>query len=496
MNKRHWISGLAGLLLLIISLWQIQSAGRGISSTTLPGSYPPITILTPGEQAPSGRPVVLVGHGFAASSVVMRGFGLALAHAGYTAVLWDFSGHGANPQPLSFDESGSGLLQDAEMALDQVSASGLLEQGSVAILGHSMGSGVALDFGVQHLETVATIAVSPVPREVSQQLPRSLLMMAGALEPRFAQNAETLLAEAGGPGGDPASGSGRKLIIIPGVEHISILFSPTAHHSAVEWLDAVFGVQPGAAPYSDRRIFWYLSGIVAVLLLSWASAPLVTDLAGTRKAADKGATPRPLWRRLGALLAGVGGACLLLWVAGAAGLQLDDVFGLLIGGFILLWLAAAGVIAVLLQGRFPARFSRQQVISGLVIFAFLWLGVGLLGQMVWLHWLLIPARLVLWLLGSLLLLPWFLAVGEASIRATGLARAGWWLAHSALLVGGLLLALSINPALGFLILILPLLPALVALHALAAAPYQGSWAFALSGAMFLSWTILAVFPRV
>jgi pimeloyl-ACP methyl ester carboxylesterase len=426
----------------------------------------------------------------------MRGFGLALAHAGYTAVLWDFSGHGANPQPLPADQSGSGLLQDAEMVLEQVQENGLLEQGGVAILGHSMGSGVALDFGVQHPETAATIAVSPVSREVSPQLPRSLLLMAGALEPRFAQNAETLLAEAGGPGGDPASGSGRKLIIIPGVEHISILFSPNAHHSAVEWLDAAFGVQPGAAPYSDRRIFWYLGGIIAVLLLSWSLAPLVTGLAGSSQAAEKVRTPRPLWQRLGALLAGVGAACLLLWVAGAAGLQLDDVFGLLIGGFILLWLAAAGVIAVLLQGGFPARLNRQQMISGVVVFAFLWLGVGLLGQMVWLHWLLIPARLVLWLLGSLLLLPWFLAVGEAAVRATGFARAGWWLAHSALLVGGLLLALSINPALGFLILILPLLPVLLALHALAAAPYRGSWAFTLSGAMFLSWTILAVFPLV
>ena len=121
-------------------------------------------------------------------------------------------------------------------------------------------------------------------------------------------------------------------------------------------------------------------------------------------------------------------------------------------------------------------------------------GVGLLGQLVWLPWLLIPRRRLLWPLGVLLLLPWFLAAGETARGAGATGRLGWWLGHSAVLAGGLLLTLRLSPELGFLILILPLLPIVFGLHALAAAPHRGSWPFALSGALFTSWLFLVVFP--
>jgi hypothetical protein len=43
-------------------------------------------------------------------------------------------------------------------------------------------------------------------------------------------------------------------------------------------------------------------------------------------------------------------------------------------------------------------------------------------------------------------------------------------------------------------LLLPLVPAILALHALAAISYRNRWPVALSGALFVSWVILAVFP--
>jgi hypothetical protein len=68
------------------------------------------------------------------------------------------------------------------------------------------------------------------------------------------------------------------------------------------------------------------------------------------------------------------------------------------------------------------------------------------------------------------------------------------LAQSAILVAALTLALQLSPEMGFLILILPLFPIILGLHTLAAAPYRGSWPFALSGALFVGWLLLAVFP--
>ena len=44
-----------------------------------------------------------MAHGFAGSRQLMLGYGYTLAQAGYAILLWDFAGHGANPQPLTPD---------------------------------------------------------------------------------------------------------------------------------------------------------------------------------------------------------------------------------------------------------------------------------------------------------------------------------------------------------------------------------------------------------
>jgi dienelactone hydrolase len=486
--------GIFGLLLVLLSVWRLAAATRGLEITNIKSTAPPLTIIAPKDGEASSRPQVLVGHGIAGSSVIMRGFALSLAHAGYTAVLWDFDGHGTNPQPLASDMRSEALLANAEAALAAAQERGFGEPGreplgpGSAILGHSMGSGVALLFGRKRPETAATIAVSPVGQPVTPDLPRNLLLMAGTLEAAFMRNAEERLAEAGGAGGDPAAGTARKLIAVPGVEHISILFSPTAHAAAREWLDSTFGPQPGAQDYTDRRILWYGLGLIGTLLAAIAVAPLATEPVPASVA------KRPSWRRLGALAGGALGATLILWLAGTAGLGLRTLLGLQVGGYLLLWFGVAGILGLLLLWSRPSPQSRRAVLGGLLAFAALWLGVGLLGQLVWLPWLLIPRRLVLWPLGALLMLPWFLAAGEVS-QGKGIAgRAGWWLAQSAILVAALILALQLSPEMGFLLLILPLFPIILGFHTLAAAPYRGSWPFALSGALFVSWLLLAVFP--
>jgi len=487
MRKRHWAMAALGLLLVALSIWQLSAAAQGLKIATLRSTDPPLTLIAPAEGSPAGRPLVLIGHGFAGSAAIMRGFAYTLAHAGYAVVLWDFNGHGANPRPLAGFEGGP-LLANAENALAAATARGFGDPHRVAILGHSMGSGVALTFGQEHPETMATIAVSPVNQQVTPDLPHNLLLMAGSLEPQFLHTAEQLLAEAGGQGGDPAAGTGRKLVAVPGVEHISILFSPTAHAAARDWLDTIFGSQPGAQPYTDRRIWWYVVGLLGALLLGAGVAPLVAAPRSER------AVHRPLWRRLAALAGGALGATLILWLASLSGLTLTASLGLLIGGYLLIWFGLAGLFSLLLLWpRFYVP-PRRQVFGGLLAFAVLWLGVGLLGQSAWLAWILIPKRLLLWPLGALLLLPWFLAAGETVARAGAIARIGWWLAHSLIVAGSLFLTLQLMPDLFFLVLILPLFPAILGLHALAAAPHRESWPFALSGALFTSWLLLAVFP--
>jgi hypothetical protein len=68
--------------------------------------------------------------------------------------------------------------------------------------------------------------------------------------------------------------------------------------------------------------------------------------------------------------------------------------------------------------------------------------------------------------------------------------------HTVVLGVGFVLALWLVPELFVLILILPVLPVVSGLLELATARLRGSWPFAISGALFMSWVLLAVFPIV
>jgi len=120
--------------------------------------------------------------------------------------------------------------------------------------------------------------------------------------------------------------------------------------------------------------------------------------------------------------------------------------------------------------------------------------LGFLGNYVWLPWIMISKRLILWPLGVLLCLPWFMAIALTALPTTWWGRILWWLAYTLVLLGGLFLALRLNPELGFLILILPFFPVVLGLHALMAGPYRWRVSFALGGALFIGWLVLAVFP--
>lgn len=488
MNKKNVALFGLGFILVMISIWQISIAQKGLEVLNLHTTNPPVTIIIPSNAAPASRPTILIAHGFAGSSVLMRGFALTLAHAGYTTVSWDFEGHAGNPNPFSLTSESNHLLQNAESALAEADTSGLIDTQHIANLGHSMGSGVALSYGITHPDTYATIAISPVNQAVSPTLPHNLLLMAGSLESQFVTNAEQLLAMAGGQSGDLTSGTARKLVIVPNVEHISILFSPAAHSAARSWLDGTFGPQPGASNYTDRRILWFGLGIVGFIFLSKASL-------NTLPVTIQEKFPiTPKWLRLIALLGGSIAATCILWLVSLSGVKISQLLGLVVGGYILIWYGVAGVISLLIFRPRIYKPTARELIKGLVAFAALWLGVGLLGNFVWLPWLLIPSRLWLWIPGSIIVFPWFFAVGEIAKQANKVGQIGWWLVQVIVVIGGLYLALTINSELGFIFIILPLVPIMLGLHMLTVSPKHGSWVYAISGAMFTAWLLLAVFP--
>jgi dienelactone hydrolase len=487
MKKLRSFLGFTGVLMFLASLLLTGAAQKGLRlvSTTVDGT-PMIFILPENGQA-FNRPFVMVAHGFAGSAQLMKGFGFTLAHAGYTVALWDFNGHAANPQPFGTLQETNDLQDNAEAVLYEAERRDLVQAGRWAVVGHSMGSGVAMTFGQDFPETKATIAVSPVSTQVTPALPHNLLLMAGSLEPNFVENARARLAEAGGSGGSLQDGSARALIIIPNVEHISILFSPTAHAAAREWLDATFGVQPGAQDYTDRRILWLALGVLGAVIAGAAWIPAVP--------APVNVSTRSAWHRLLALVGGALCGTLTLWLLEKVGFTFDSLFGLLVGGYLVLWFCFSGLFALWFMGTL-SRSTVKAWISGLLVFGVLWVGLGLLSQWVWLPWLLISKRLLLWLPSVLLVFPWFLAVGQASSPAKAAGWWGWWLVNTLVVCGSLMIAMRLNSAIGFIMLLLPMFPLIFVLQSLAAVRQRSPWAYGLGSALLTGWAILVVFPLV
>jgi len=502
--RSRFLAGIGGLLLLVLAFWQ---TGLPAGLERLQGRVNdiPYEFIAQTGHLDGSRPLVLIGHGYAGSAVIMRGFAYTLAQAGYVAALWDFDGHGANSNPLPSGLPRNRLLSNAEAVWGEAQGLGIGDGSRTAILGHSMGSGVALEFGVRYPQARATIAVSPVLSPVTLDLPQNLLLMAGQNEPGFQKNARILFEQATGQSASPLSsstinlvtGNVRRLIIVPWVEHVSIVFSPFAHHAARQWLDAVIGRQPGALDYTDTRILWYVIGLTGMLLACLCLVP------GTRPALLAAQFSRG--RRFLALTGAAISATLLLQLLDRLGLDLSGFLGLQMGGYLLVWFAIAGLLALALLynraepgGTQPWSWLRlpswSAVWPGLLVAAFLWVGMGLLGGQVWLPWLLIPVRLRLLPLAFACLLPWSLAVGQVTSPAHPLGRAGWWLAHSLILLISLFFAIELNPQLRFLGLILPLFPIILAVQAIAAGRQRHFWAYAFSAAPFLAWVILAVFP--
>lgn len=517
LSRGRWIVvvfclGMIGLAWLMV--WQ---AGRGLVIRPLSQDGIPMRLIAP-EGAPPA-PGVIIAHGFSGSQQLMFGFAYTLAHAGYATLLLDFDGHAANPTPLGGEMTrGAATLQaNMDAAYAALIAQPEVDGRRLALLGHSMGSGAVMTAGINDPDRYrATVAVSPTDAQVTEAEPRNLLLQAGQLEPQFAANAEDLLVRAGGANTDFVNGRARSFQLIPGVEHITILFSRTAHQTAVGWLGQTFGL-PTTVAYTDLRMVWYLVQLAAWLVLAAAITPAIRQ---PRITPDFRRLP---WHIIGLFLAPLA-ATAVLWLSNQI-TPVGQLGGVLIAGAQALWFLVFGLVWLFLGWRWGGDLETKRLrdsgidqspipqspnlqspdlqspnlstlLHALAIFAFLWLAFGLMAQVVWLPWFLIPARLLRWPLLALAFLPWLLAAGWVQQGASTGRRIGWWLGQSGVLMVGLGTAVLLVPSLFFLVLVLPVLPLVLGIMAAVGGAVDDPWAYGLGNALFFAWLLLALFPLV
>ncbi len=472
---------ISACFLILLSWWGLLKPNDGLTIRAFETDGIPIQFMV--SQQATRAPGILIAHGFSGSKQLMFGYAYTLAHNGYGVLLWDQLGHGANAQ--RFDRNS---LQDGlEVALSELKQQPEINPQQLAIIGHSMGSGVAMSAGIQRPDDFdAVVAISPTDAAVSPELPKNLSLQAGAWEPQFVENATRLLKQAGGPNPNVAAGQGRSLSIISAVEHITILFDDTSHQSALKWLNQTFGLDENNS-YRDRRMGWYGLQLLGWLILIGTVLPQLRDQAST--------PPQHMHRALRAWV-GLG----LSPIAAASVLKLISLSGdlehlgrLLVGGAVGFWFFIAGLFWLAIIAKLPRpRISDLRL--GLGSFALIWIGLGVAAQMVWLPWFLNFQRLALWLPIAIACLPWFLANGMVQQNVNLITRFGWWLGQSVTIVLGLTLTILLVPPLGFMVIILPIFPILFGLFAFLCAKLESPWAFAFGSAPILSWLIVTPFP--
>lgn len=295
---------LLGAIAMSAALWQLFGARAGLDVSHRAVDGIPISVFA--DRLAEPAPVVVIGHGFAGSRQLMLPFATTLARNGYTAVVFDFPGHGDNRTLLAGEigeEERTRALLDAFARVVEEARALPGGDGRLATLGHSMAGDILVRYALEHDGSTAAVAVSPyLSKDPEADRPRNLLLIYGALEPPIveAQGREAVALAAGAPPekietgktyGDMADGTARRLVIAEGVEHIGVLYSETSLRAAVDWLDQAFA-RPAKDSGVDRRGPWLGLYFLGVMLLAWSLSALLPRAAEFPLGAGLG------WRRL------------------------------------------------------------------------------------------------------------------------------------------------------------------------------------------------------
>ncbi|MFP4235437.1 MAG: hypothetical protein ACLFUG_10960, partial [Nitriliruptoraceae bacterium] len=122
------------------------------------------------------------------------------------------------------------------------------------------------------------------------------------------------------------------------------------------------------------------------------------------------------------------------------------------------------------------------------------LAVAALGARAWLPVVPVGQRAVLLPLFVLAALPWSLALATALQGERRLRAALRFVLVLVVITAGLGGAATVVPSLGFLVLLLPLIPLLLTVAAVVWAPLQRPWAGGLATALLLGWMLAVLFP--
>lgn len=493
------IAALAAAVLVAVSVWRLEAAQAGLSVTEAPVGPVPVTVHRPADGAPG--PAVVIAHGFAGSRQIMQSFAITLARNGYTAVSFDFAGHGRHPEPMRGDlHDAAGATRNLTAELERVIAYarslGPADR-RVALIGHSMASDIVIRAAQRDREVVATVAVSMFSPALTAEAPRNLLVIVGGWEGAGLKDAaERAVAMAHGDAvemgrtyGDMAAGTARRAVFAEHAEHVGVLFAGDTLRETVAWLDAAFG-RGGPGDVADRG-GWIVLLMVGLAVGAWPLSRLLPRVREVPVGAGLS------WRGLVAVTAVPAVLTpLILWPIPT------DFLTMAVGDYLIAHIALFGLIAALALeatgGRTPWRLPGRRVLAAATLSA--GFGVAALALPLDRHFAsFVPTGERIWLANLLTAaaLPYFL-IDDWAARGGGRA----WLR---LLLSRLLLLASLAGAIAlnrdelfFLIILLPMIAVFFlvygGLSALVYARTGHPGPGAVMQAAALGWAVAVTFP--
>jgi dienelactone hydrolase len=531
------IPAVIALALAALSLINIANAEQGVSRRAEVISGVPLELFLPQPTPDGPLPTVLVVHGFSGNRQLMYGFGYTLARNGYAAALIDFAGHGSSldrmPDGFS-DAQYDALAANMDAALAWLREQPFVDADRLAILGHSMGASAVARYGSTHPEVPVTIALSlgnfgaQLPNDPAK--PRNLLILVGAAEfAGFISGSTAGLTaaypegSAGQTYGDFAAGTARRLVLVPGVEHITILFSSETYREMVTWLDQAFSVARASTIATDARMGWVLLFYVAAAIGFWPLAQILftTETRRTQREQDQSlrglrasAVFLPGWRVIVISLLAATLVPILLrlglvpyqWMPLTVGNYVGMyflIYGLIVGGY---WLVerrgrlAPTTAPIGIVNTSSVSNALKHLLPALALAAYALLTFGFVAHLTWNNFALVGDRAWIGLVLFVCCFAFFLADEVVVARPSRGRRLALYALTKLIVLVSLLTAVAALGAPGFLLLLLPVMVLLFLWHGLYSHWLFGltgrPWAGALVNAAVFAWTISATFALV
>ncbi|MFD6565040.1 alpha/beta hydrolase [Micromonospora profundi] len=458
----------------------------------------PMTEVRAGAPTPDVRqPGVVIAHGFAGSARLMRPIADTVARRGAVALLFDFAGHGANPARLDADGSPATLAADVDTAVTHLRSLPDVDPNQIMLVGHSMGAGAVTRYAVDHPEIARTVAISlPSAGDLPPGRPAELLLIVGGAEfPAFRRAADDAV-------GRGTAVSRRPAVVVPGVEHISVLFAPRTHQEIADWLPSTDGT---AAP---RPLLRLAGAALLVLAFGVGVVPLAALLLPRRSAGPERSGRRaPLG---GLTLFGLATSAAGAGVVAAAVLPTNRL-PLAVGGYVAGFLLVTGLLVVAGHRWLPrppspsaptpaptAVAAGRPAPARTAVAALALTGYAVLAVALPIHLGLTSA----WPVGARWwLLPLVLGACLLYLLGVELVADGRTWRHLlvvAVTVPALTMAALVGVAPGFVLLVVPLFVLLLGWHAIWAAVLRRyaapRWLSAVVGAAIVGWPIATTLP--